>query len=103
MRDADKLALRDTPAGAVVCVKAVPGASRDRVAGVLGDSLKIATSAAPEKGKANASIAAILAKALAVEKRRVQLVSGQTSPRKEFCIAEFSAAEVRNLLAALAD
>ena len=82
-------------------MKVVPGSSRDRVVGVLGDSLKIATAAAPEKGKANAAVAKILAKALGAEKRNVQLVSGPTNPRKEFCIAGFSAADVRKVLTAL--
>ena len=81
-------------------MKVVPGASRDRVVGVLGDALKVATSAAPEKGKANAAVAAILARALGVDPRAVQLVSGATSPRKEFRISAASAEQVR---AALSD
>ncbi|KKK79180.1 hypothetical protein LCGC14_2836110, partial [marine sediment metagenome] len=42
----------------MIAVKAVPGASRDRVVGVLGDCLKVATSQPAEKGKANKAIAA---------------------------------------------
>lgn len=100
MIDADKVALRDTPSGTVIAVKVVPGSSRDRVVGVLGDSLKIATAAAPEKGKANAAVAQILAKALGTEKRNVQLVSGPANPRKEFCIGGMSVADVRRILSA---
>jgi uncharacterized protein (TIGR00251 family) len=99
MKDAEKLAIRDTPGGAVIPVKVVPGSSRDRVVGVLGDSLKIATSAAPEKGKANAAVAKILADALGVDARRVELVSGPTNPRKEFRIVGMTAEAVRILLA----
>jgi uncharacterized protein (TIGR00251 family) len=94
-----KLAVRDTPLGAVVSVKAVPGSSRDKIAGVLGDCLKIATSAPPEKGKANAAIAAILAKALGVHRRAVELVGGPTNPRKEFRVAGLTADQVRQRLA----
>ena len=98
MNDTDKLNIRDADGGAVVSVKVVPGASRDRMVGVLGDSLKIATSAAAEKGKANAAVAATLAKALGVDRRDVGLVSGRTSPRKEFLIGGLSGQELRELL-----
>ncbi len=98
MRDWDKIHLRDAAGGAVIAVKVVPGASRDKVAGVLGDSLKVATSAPPEKGKANAAVAAILAKTLGVDRRGVELASGPASPHKEFRVAGLSADELRQRL-----
>ena len=99
MKDVSHIAIRDCPGGAIIAVKAVPGSSRDKIVGVLGDCLKVTTSAAPEKGKANAAIAAILARALGVDKRSVEIVAGQTSPRKEFRIASLSAQRIRELLA----
>ena len=99
MKDASHIAIRDCPGGAIIAVKAVPGSSRDKVVGVLGDCLKVATSAAAERGKANAAIAAILAKALGVDKRSVEIAAGQTSPRKEFRIVGMSAEKLRELLA----
>jgi uncharacterized protein (TIGR00251 family) len=95
MKDVEKLSLREAPGGVIIPVKVVPGSSRDRLVGVLGDSLKIATSAAPEKGKANAAVAKILADALGIDARRVELVSGPTSPRKEFRIVGTTAEAVR--------
>ena len=38
--------------GVVLKIRAVAGASRDRVVGLHGGALKLATTAAPEKGKA---------------------------------------------------
>ena len=85
----------------ILAVKVVPGSSRDRIVGVLGASLKIATSAAPEKGKANAAVAGTLAKALGVDRRSVSLVSGQTSPQKEFRVEGLSEEQLRAILASI--
>jgi len=98
MKDVGNLDLRETPQGVVVPVKVVPGASRDRIAGVLGDALKVTTAAAPEKGRANAAVATILAKALGVDRRSVRLVAGRTSPRKEFRIVGTTAEQMRAAL-----
>ena len=98
MQHAEKLTIRAAPGGAVLAVKVVPGASRDRLVGVLGNCLKITTSAPAEKGKANAAVAALLAGALGVDRRAVELVGGPTSPRKEFHVAGLSAEQVRQTL-----
>lgn len=98
MIDAKTISIRDVPGGCVIAVKVVPGASRDKIVGVLGDCLKVATSAPPEKGKANAAVAAILAKSLGLDKRAVELASGPTNPRKEFRLAGLSAEKVRQRL-----
>jgi len=98
MKDVEKIAVRDVAGGAVICVKAVPRASRDRVVGVLGDCLKVATASAAEKGRANAAIAKTLAAALGINRRNVELVSGMTGPRKEFRIAGVAAADLRRML-----
>lgn len=98
MKAVEQLSIRDVPGGCVIAVKVVPGSSRDKIVGVLGDALKIATSAAPEKGKANAAVAAILAKAVGLDRRAVTLVSGPTSPHKEFSVSGMNAADVRDAL-----
>lgn len=101
MDNADKLNIRDFPGGALISVKVVPGSSRDKVVGVLGECLKISTTAAAEKGKANAAVAAVLAGAAGVNRRSVELTSGPTNPRKEFLVAGVSADELRKRLAKL--
>ena len=101
MKDAQNISIRDVAGGAVIAVKVVPGASRDRIMGALGDALKVAVSAPPEKGKANAAVAAILAKALGLDRRAVALASGPASPRKEFLLAGISADEARRRIEAL--
>jgi len=90
--------LRTVDGGALLAVKVVPGASRDKLVGVLGDCLKVATSAAAEKGKANAAVGRILAKALGLDRRDVRLQAGASSPRKEFLLAGLTADEARRRL-----
>jgi len=99
MKSVENINLRAVANGCVLPVKVVPGASRDRVAGVLGDALKVATSAAPEKGKANAAVAKILARTLGLSAKSVTLVAGMTNPHKEFLIPGLSPEAVRQILA----
>ena len=68
-------------------IKAVPGASRDQIAGVIGDRLKVRISAPPEDGKANKAICKLLAKALGVRNAQVSIESGATNPQKIIRIA----------------
>lgn len=101
MTGIENLNIRNAQGGAVIAVKAVRSTSRNRIVGVLGDCLKIATSAPTEKGKANQAIAAILAKALDADKRHVELLEGWARPRKDFRIAGMTAEQVRSKLAAV--
>ncbi len=68
--------------GVLIRVKAVPGASRDQITGLLGDRLKIRVAAPPEEGKANQAICLLIAKALGVGKRDVSVESGHSNPEK---------------------
>jgi len=63
-------------------VKVVPGASRTRLAGAIGERLKIAVAAPPEKGRANAAVTKLLAKECGLRRQDVTVESGATSPRK---------------------
>lgn len=63
-------------------MKVVPGASRDRIAGQLGDALKVQVSVPPERGRANAAVSALLAKTLGVSAKDVSVIHGAASPRK---------------------
>ncbi len=99
MKSVENISLRAVADGCILPVKVVPGARSDRIAGVLGDALKVATSAAPEKGKANAAVGRILARTLGLSARSVTLVSGTTNPHKEFLIPGLSPEALRRLLA----
>lgn len=68
-------------------IKVIPKASKNAIAGWLGDELKIMVTAAPEKGKANKAVVKILSKALQLPKQSIRITAGATSPRKmvELC------------------
>ena len=66
----------------LIWVKAVPRASRNEIAGVVGDRLKIRISAAPEGGKANKAICQLLASSLGVKANQIGIERGESSPAK---------------------
>lgn len=68
--------------GICLKVKAIPGASRSKVAGMLGDRLKIAVAAPAEGGKANRAICELIAALFGVPPRDVAVTAGPTQPRK---------------------
>ncbi len=72
----------DTCEPVTVLVKAVPGASRDQIAGRLGDRLKIRISAPPEGGKANKAICALIANRLGIKRSQVTVIAGKSGPEK---------------------
>jgi uncharacterized protein (TIGR00251 family) len=65
-----------------VSVRAQPRASRDAIVGVHDGALKIAITAPPVDGEANAAIIALVAKKLGVAKRAVKVVRGDSSREK---------------------
>ncbi len=79
-------------------VKAVPGARRDEIVGMLGDRLKVRVSAPPEGGKANEAICALIAGALGVRARDVCVVAGRTRAEKTVEISGVDGAAVARLM-----
>jgi len=77
----------------------VPGASRDRVAGLLGVRLKVTVARPAHGGQANRAVAELLARTLQLKARDVLLVAGQARPEKTFLLRGLSPPEVRRRLA----
>ncbi|MFZ5876796.1 MAG: DUF167 domain-containing protein [Nitrospirota bacterium] len=82
-------------------VKVIPRSSRNRVIGWLGDALKVAVTAPPEGGRANAAVADLLASSLDVPASSVRCVAGHASSRKLFEIVGLTEQYVNRRLDAL--
>jgi len=91
--------IEEREGGVCLNVRASPGSSRDRIVGMLGDALKVAVCAPPERGKANHSIIRLLAKELGLPARTITLLSGSTSKNKRFAIRDVSVEDARDRLA----
>ena len=91
--------LQQTPQGALLAVKAVPGSSRPGVKGLLGDALKVAVASPPEKGKANRELCETLAAHFGLPPASVTVQSGHGSPRKTVLLAGLSAEAAHRQLA----
>ena len=59
-----------------------PGAGRSAVVGRHGDAWKLRVAAAPERGRANASVVSLLATSLEIGRPDVRIVSGAASRDK---------------------
>jgi uncharacterized protein (TIGR00251 family) len=79
-------------------VKAVPNASRDEVAGWIGDKLKVKVRAPALEGRANGALCEFLAGALGIPSRSVSLVHGEKARHKLVRIDGLGLEEVRTRL-----
>lgn len=78
--------LRIVEGGVELDLKVVPGASRERIVGRLGDALKVQVAAPPERGQANAAVIALVARRLGLQRKDIRIVRGTTSPHKTLLI-----------------
>ncbi len=93
----DSLIIENTGDGVEFDVKVVPGGSRDQLAGMLGDAMKIKVSAPAEGGKANRAVTQLIASELGIAARDVVIVSGQTRPQKRLFVRGVTVEQVAKL------
>ncbi|RMF12323.1 MAG: DUF167 domain-containing protein [Alphaproteobacteria bacterium] len=79
--------VRECDSGFTLAVRVVPKADRNAVVGVAvtGDGqevLRLKVTAAPDKGRANTAVVALLAKAWKIPKKSIMVASGATSRHK---------------------
>jgi uncharacterized protein (TIGR00251 family) len=76
------IAVRPHPEGATLAVRAQPGARKNVVLGEQAGALKVAVTAPPEDGRANAGVVEVLRGWLGVKRSQVELLSGATNRNK---------------------
>jgi uncharacterized protein len=81
-------------------VHAKPRAKKSRVVGERGDAVEIALAAPPVDGAANDELVRFLSRALAVPRRDIELVRGESSREKLVAIRGLTPAEVEARLQA---
>lgn len=89
---------REVDGALVIDVLVQPRASRAGVGPVRGDRLRVAVTAAPVEGEANAAVVEALARAFGVRGAQVTIVRGQSSRRKTIRIAGVTRAALDRLL-----
>ena len=65
-----------------------PKASRDQIVGLHGNELKVAITAPPIDGKANAHLSKYLAKAFKVPKSNIHIVKGELGRHKQIRVID---------------
>lgn len=95
---ADPVFLRRTADGVILQLRVQPRARRSALEQTGGGGLKAAVTAAPEDGKANAAVVALLASAWRVPKSTMEIVRGGTARDKTLSIAGEPDALVRRIV-----
>ncbi len=89
--------IKATKQGLQLSVHLTPRASRDAIAGLHGEALKVTIKAPPVDGKANAYLVAYIAEALGLPKNAVSLVHGETSRDKILLVRDCPEQEIRRM------
>ena len=80
-------------------LRVAPGSARAAVVGRHGDAWKVRVAAAPERGRANDAVVALLAETLGLPRGGVRVLSGHTARDKVVELAGIDAGEADRRLA----
>jgi len=96
----DGLVVGAEEASVTFAVRAQPRSSREAIEGVREGALRVALTAPPVEGEANAALVALLAKVLGVPKRDVAVIAGTANRSKRVRVSGLTTELVRARLAA---
>lgn len=91
--------LQAAPEGVRLQIRVKPGARRERLVGAYGLALKLEVAAPPERGRANEAVRRLLARALEVPLRAIEITAGASSQDKTVTVVGVSTAELETRLA----
>ena len=95
------LALQQRGADVLMPVMVQPRASRNAVAGLHGNALKLRLTAPPVEGAANAACLRFLTDLLGVSRARLSIVKGTKARQKLICVTAMSVDLLRTRLRSL--
>ena len=87
-----------TNSGVILSIRTQPGSSKNRIIGEYGGRLKLAVTAAPEKGKANKAVIELLADTLHISESSIHIISGESSRDKRLMIEGLTPEDIKSLL-----
>jgi uncharacterized protein len=86
--------ITSSPSGIRLNLRVQPRASRDEIAGIAGDAIRVRLTAPPVAGAANDALLRFLAARLEIPRSALTLVSGHTARTKVVALNGVSAEEV---------
>jgi len=84
--------------GIILSIRTQPGSSKNHIIGEYGGRLKLAVTAAPEKGKANKAVIELLSDSLHIPESSIHIISGESSRDKRLMIEGLSPEDLKTLL-----
>jgi uncharacterized protein len=90
--------LQQRPDGVCISLKVQPRASRNEIAGPIGNELKIKVIAPPVDSAANEAVLEFLAETLCCPRNRLELLRGATSRHKQILVRGMTAAQIEQNL-----
>jgi len=84
--------------GVLLRLRIVPNASKNELAGLYGDALKVRVQSPALEGRANAALQKFIAKKLGLSKSAVELVGGAKSRDKQLLVHGLDPAALASLL-----
>ena len=92
------LALQQSGADVLLPVTVQPRASRNAVAGLHGNALKLLLTAPPVEGAANTACLGLLTNLLGISRARLSIIRGMKARHKLICITDMSVDTLRTRL-----
>ena len=90
--------VRSCKEGSLLECRVVPSSSRNRIAEVTDNSVRIKITSPPLEGKANKTLTIFLGKIFKISKSRVKIVRGESAKRKRVLLAGLTREEVLKTL-----
>ncbi|MBN1841691.1 MAG: YggU family protein [Deltaproteobacteria bacterium] len=90
--------IQETRDGVIFKITVQPRGSRNEIAGLQGDAMKIRLTAPPVEGAANKMCVEFLAESLKVRKSVVEIIRGRTSRSKKVLVRSATRKEIESLL-----